>query len=83
MLDYLVASPAVSCCGIFGRSMGATTAVLVAGDVRYRGKVKCLVLDSVYSSISEVRCRAHAPREARSPCLAELLDLHQKLTPVY
>lgn len=39
-LDYLEASPLVSCSGILGRSMGAATAILVAGDEEYSKKVR-------------------------------------------
>jgi len=53
-LDYLKAHEKVSKIALYGRSMGAATALLVAADKKYAGLISCMVLDSVYSSIRRV-----------------------------
>ena len=54
VLDHLEADPNVLCCGVFGRSMGAAIAVMVASDEKYQQRINCLVLDSVYTSVAQV-----------------------------
>jgi len=53
-LDYLTSHEAVSYVCVYGRSMGAATALLVAADDRYYHKIAGLVLDSCYVSVREV-----------------------------
>jgi pimeloyl-ACP methyl ester carboxylesterase len=50
VVNYLESLGNVSKIGIFGRSMGAATAILYC-DIIGNDLVKCLVLDSGYSSV--------------------------------
>jgi pimeloyl-ACP methyl ester carboxylesterase len=54
VLDYLQTHQAVSFVCLYGRSMGAATALLVAADDRYYHNIAGLVLDSCYVSVREV-----------------------------
>jgi len=54
VLDYQCQHDAVSSVCVYGRSMGAATALLVAADDRYYHKIAGLVLDSCYVSVREV-----------------------------
>ena len=54
VLDYLQSHAGVSFVCLYGRSMGAATALLVAADDRYYHQIAGLVLDSCYVSVREV-----------------------------
>ena len=54
VLDYLKSQASVSFVCLYGRSMGAATALLVAADDRYYHHVAGLVLDSCYMSVREI-----------------------------
>ena len=54
VLDYLKSLECVSYVCIYGRSMGAATALLVAADDRYYHNIAGLVVDSPYVSVREV-----------------------------
>jgi dienelactone hydrolase len=54
VLDYLHSHAAVSYVCLYGRSMGAATALLVAADDRYYHTIAGLVIDSCYVSVREV-----------------------------
>ena len=54
-LDYLATVPElVSHVALYGRSMGAATAMLVASDERFYHRVCGLVLDSCYTSVRQM-----------------------------
>ena len=54
VLDYLKSHKAASHVCLYGRSMGAATALLVAADDRYYHTIKGLVIDSSYASVREI-----------------------------
>lgn len=54
VLDYLKSHTGVSFVCVYGRSMGAATALLVAADDRYYHNIAGLVIDSCYVSVREV-----------------------------
>eukprot|EP00286_Rhodomonas_abbreviata_P005458 CAMPEP_0181334178 /NCGR_PEP_ID=MMETSP1101-20121128/26103_1 /TAXON_ID=46948 /ORGANISM="Rhodomonas abbreviata, Strain Caron Lab Isolate" /LENGTH=322 /DNA_ID=CAMNT_0023444101 /DNA_START=232 /DNA_END=1196 /DNA_ORIENTATION=- len=54
VLDYLSTNKDTACIALFGRSMGAATALLVASDDRYYHMIKGMVLDSCYTSVRQV-----------------------------
>ena len=57
VLDYLATVPElVSHVALYGRSMGAATAMLVASDDRFYHRVVGMVLDSCYSSVRQMLC---------------------------
>jgi alpha-beta hydrolase superfamily lysophospholipase len=55
VLDHLATMPeTVSHVALYGRSMGAATAMLVASDDRFYHRICGMVLDSCYSSVRQV-----------------------------
>jgi hypothetical protein len=54
VLDHLVQDANVTHVGIIGRSMGAATAVSVAGSPPYSSIIAGMVLDSCYTSVEKV-----------------------------
>jgi len=54
VLDYLSSLEWVTGIALYGRSMGAATALLVASSDRYYHKVAGMVLDSCYTSVRTV-----------------------------
>ncbi|KAJ1487103.1 Alpha/Beta hydrolase protein [Baffinella frigidus] len=54
VLDFLKENAAVSFIALYGRSMGAATALLVAADDRYYHCISGLVIDSCYTSVRQV-----------------------------
>ncbi|KAJ1496437.1 Alpha/Beta hydrolase protein, partial [Baffinella frigidus] len=54
VLDYLAELPYISHVGLYGRSMGAATALLVAADDKYYHRIRGMVLDSCYTSVRQV-----------------------------
>jgi len=55
VLDYLAEMPhVISHVALYGRSMGAATAMLVASDDRFYHRIVGMVLDSCYASVRQV-----------------------------
>jgi pimeloyl-ACP methyl ester carboxylesterase len=54
VLDYLTDLKCISHIGLYGRSMGAATALLVAADDKYYHRIRGMVLDSCYTSVRQV-----------------------------
>ncbi|EKX53507.1 hypothetical protein GUITHDRAFT_161065 [Guillardia theta CCMP2712] len=54
VLDYLSSNRNISSIGLYGRSMGAATAMLVAADESYYHLISGMVLDSCYTSVRQV-----------------------------
>ncbi|EKX42267.1 hypothetical protein GUITHDRAFT_111828 [Guillardia theta CCMP2712] len=52
-LEYLANDPNTTSVAIWGRSMGAVVALLVAGSEQFKG-IACLILDSPYSSLQQL-----------------------------
>uniref|UniRef100_A0A7S0EDW7 Serine aminopeptidase S33 domain-containing protein n=1 Tax=Hanusia phi TaxID=3032 RepID=A0A7S0EDW7_9CRYP len=53
VLEYLANDPSTTSVAIWGRSMGAVVALLVAGSEQFKG-ISCLILDSPYSSLQQL-----------------------------
>ena len=54
VIEYLRNSNKVSTIGLWGRSMGAVTAILCAKELDYKYIISCVVSDSAFSSLSKL-----------------------------
>ena len=54
VIEYLRNSNKVSTIGLWGRSMGAVTAILCAKELDYKYVISCVVSDSAFSSLSQL-----------------------------
>ena len=54
VIDYLRNSNKVSTIGLWGRSMGAVTALLCAKEYDYKYVISCVVSDSAFSSLNKL-----------------------------